>query len=79
MSGERFADLLSQAIRRIAANENKTTRIVQDTLGYAIGRRSGGSSLDYWRRGHIPNNHAEIETLTTELARRGGFFAYARD
>jgi len=71
-SPRRFAQLLTQAVRRIAVNENSKIQIVQDELGYALGRDAGGSAIEYWRKGHVPAHLAEVETLARELVRRGG-------
>lgn len=85
-SSEKFAQLLTQAVRQIALNTDRKIQIVQDELGYAIGRDAGGSSIEYWRKGHIPSNLEDIETLARELLQRGGltnstelerFLAYA--
>jgi hypothetical protein len=72
MNARRFAECLTQAVRTIAARENKTIAGVQDELGYALGRETGGSSIEYWRKGHIPADRRELEKLARELARRGG-------
>jgi hypothetical protein len=69
---EKFAKLLTTAVHIIAARESKTIGSVQDELGYALGRDSGGSCIEYWRKGHIPTRLEELETLAGELARRGG-------
>ena len=69
---ERFAALLSTAIRTIAARENKTIASVQDDLGYALGRETGGSTIEYWRKGHLPAYVEDLEKLARELARRDG-------
>lgn len=71
-SAARFADLLTIAVRTIAARANKTIASVQDELGYALGRE-GGSSLEYWRKGHIPADLADLEKLAGELVRQQGF------
>ncbi|MEW5958923.1 MAG: ATP-binding protein [Chloroflexota bacterium] len=68
----KFADLLTTAVRTIAARTNKTIASVQDELGYALGR-AGGSSIEYWRKGHIPADLADLEKLAGELVRRQGF------
>jgi hypothetical protein len=49
----------------------KTVGIVQDELGYALGR-DGGSCIEYWRKGYIPANLDDVETLARELVKRGG-------
>lgn len=72
ISSERFAELLTQAVRRIALNRNTKIQVVQDELGYALGREAGGSSIEYWRKGHVPASLAEVERLAQELLRRGG-------
>jgi hypothetical protein len=69
---EKFAKLLTTAVHIIAARESKTIGSVQDELGYALGRDSGGSCIEYWRKRHIPARLQELETLAGELARRGG-------
>jgi hypothetical protein len=85
-SPDKFARLLTQAVRQIALNTNRKIQIVQDELGYAIGRDTGGSSIEYWRKGHIPSNLEDIEMLARELLQRSGltnsteieqFLAYA--
>jgi hypothetical protein len=71
-SPERFAQLLTQAVRRIALNENSKIQIIQDELGYTLGRDAGGSAIEYWRKGHVPARLAEVETLAQVLIERGG-------
>ena len=68
----KFAKLLTKAVRTIAAHENKTITSVHDELGYALGRKTGGSCIEYWRKGHVPTDLHELEKLVGELARRGG-------
>ncbi|HET9222541.1 MAG TPA: hypothetical protein VFO07_08560 [Roseiflexaceae bacterium] len=65
-----FGRLLTEAIYRIRSIEAKSIAIVQDELGYAIGRETGGSAIEYWRKYHIPESLAEIEQLTREIVRR---------
>ncbi len=69
---ERFAQLLTQAVRRITLRENSKIQIVQDELGYALGRDAGGSPIEYWRKGHVPSQLDELENLARELVQRGG-------
>jgi hypothetical protein len=69
----RFAELLTTAVRIIADRENKTVASVQDELGYALGRETGGSCIEYWRKGHIPADPREVEKLAGELVKRAGF------
>jgi hypothetical protein len=74
-SPEKFARLLTEAIYKIQVQESKTVKktlgIVQDELGYALGRE-GGSAVEYWRKGHIPASIDDIERLGHELVKRGG-------
>jgi len=67
---EKFAQLLSEGIHRVRIAEFKAIQIVQDELGHALGR-DGGSALEYWRKGHVPGQLAELETLAREIVRRG--------
>jgi len=74
-SPEKFAQLLTQAVHRIRVHESRTIRktvgIVQDELGYALGRE-GGSCIEYWRKGYIPATMGDVERLARELVSRGG-------
>src|SRR5206468_1889319 len=66
---EKFAQLLTEGVHRVRIAEVKATQIVQDELGYALGRE-GGSALEYWRKGHVPRL-TEVELLAREIVRRG--------
>ena len=70
-SEEKFASLLTEGVHLIRLREAKTIQIVQDELGYALGRE-GGSSIEYWRKGHIPPNLADIDKLAKEIVPRAG-------
>ena len=72
-SSEQFAQLLSQAVRQIALREETKIQIVQDELGYALGREAGGSAIEYWRKGYTPAKLQDVEMLARELWQRGGF------
>ncbi|MFN8490162.1 MAG: ATP-binding protein [Caldilineaceae bacterium] len=67
---EKFAQLLSEGIHRVRIAEFKAIQIVQDELGHALGR-DGGSAIEYWRKGHVPGQLAELEMLAREIVRRG--------
>ena len=45
-SADRFAQLLTEAIYQIRLLEHKNISIVQDEVGYSIGRE-GGSPIEY--------------------------------
>ena len=64
-----FGQLLSMAVRVIAAREDKTIASIQDELGYAVGK-SGGTAIEYWRKGHVPAVPADGYTLIQEVGRR---------
>ena len=68
----RFAELLTAAVRTIAVRQNRTVAGVQDELGYALGRETGGSCIEYWRKGHIPADPRDVEKLAQELVKRDG-------
>ncbi len=74
-SPEKFAQLLTEAIYKIRLGESKTVKktlgIIQDELGYALGRE-GGSCIEYWRKGYIPAKMDNVEKLAQELVNRGG-------
>ena len=71
-SPEKFGSLLTQGIYKLKSREpEKSVAMIQDELGYAIGRK-GGSAIQYWRGGRIPANEAEVTALAREIVRRGG-------
>ena len=70
-SPKKFAEILTTAVRTIAARENKTIASVQDELGYALGRE-GGSAIEYWRKGYLPAKTSDIEQLARQLVQRQG-------
>lgn len=69
-SPAKFAQLLSEGVHRVRLCEDKSVQIVQDELGYALGRE-GGSAIEYWRKGHVPPRLHEVEDLARALVRRG--------
>jgi hypothetical protein len=72
-SPDKFAELLTKAVRIIKANNpDKTLAIIQDELGYAIDME-GGACIEEWRKGrYTPGKQTILEKLTEELLRRGG-------
>lgn len=68
-SEETFARLLTEAVYTIRLHEGKTLQIIQDELGYALGRQ-GGSTIDYWRRGHLPARLDDLQKLTKVLVEK---------
>lgn len=66
-----FARLLTEGIYAIKLIEDRPIGIIQDELGYALGRDSGGSAIAHWRRGYIPGQSADLENLAREMVRRG--------
>lgn len=69
-SRQQFAQLLTEGIYRIRANEDKAIGIIQDELGYALGRE-GGSAIEHWRRGFQPAHLADLEQLAQLVMKRG--------
>lgn len=69
-SSEKFARLLTEAVYRIRTLEDKSVSIVQDELGYAIGKK-GGASIEHWRKGNVPSRQSDIENLARALVVRG--------
>jgi hypothetical protein len=73
-SAKRFAEILTEALYIIRLRESKSLQIIQDEIGHMLGR-SGGRTLEYWRRGRLPGKRHDVEILTRELVRRGNFDA----
>ena len=67
----KFANLLTETIYRIKFREDKNISVVQDELGYALGKE-GGASIEHWRKGHTPSKLPDLENLAQELVRRQG-------
>jgi tetratricopeptide (TPR) repeat protein len=67
---QRFAELLTEAIRRIHAREGKAIRAIQDELGYLLGRE-GGAAVEHWRKGRIVPPLPDVERLARALVQRG--------
>lgn len=65
-----FGQLLTEAVRHIELRESKSIQIVQDELGYALDRESGGSAIEYWRKGHVPAKRFDVERLARIIAER---------
>lgn len=68
-----FATLLTEAIYSIKRSEGKTLAIIQDELGYALGRETGGSIFEYWRKGNLPKVLSELDRLCDLLRTRTSF------
>jgi hypothetical protein len=66
-----FGRLLTEAVYRIELSDSKSIQIVQDELGYALDRESGGSAIEYWRKGHIPARMIDVERLARAIVQRG--------
>src|SRR5262249_9791904 len=69
-SAERFAQLLTEGIHRIRIQEGKSTRAIQDEVGYELGRE-GGSAIEHWRKGRLPPHLSDVEQLARAIVRRG--------
>ncbi len=67
-----FARLLTEAVYQIRHRKSKSVQAVQDDLGYALGKK-GGSSIEYWRKGHVPSKMSDVEALTHLVVQQGGF------
>jgi tetratricopeptide (TPR) repeat protein len=66
----RFAELLTAGLHRVKAVEGRTIQVIQDELGYLLGRE-GGSIVEYWRKGHLPLRIADVDLLGRTLVQRG--------
>lgn len=65
-----FARLLSKGVRAIANRQEKLKGVVQDEIGYELGR-NGRWAVQYWEQGHIPGDE-EVETLARLCVTQGG-------
>jgi hypothetical protein len=70
-SSERFAEILTKAVRTIKALQDRDLEIIQDELGYALGRK-GGSFITHLRKGNLPAKMEDVPALAQELIRRKG-------
>jgi len=67
---ETFRNLLAQAIHRIRACEaDKPVSVVQDELGYALGKKGAGTAIAHWRKGNFPAM-GDLDKLARELIKR---------
>ncbi|MCP4548031.1 MAG: tetratricopeptide repeat protein [bacterium] len=71
-NAKKFASLLTKAVRRIAAQEDKLIQIVEDELGYALDKK-GGASIRHWRKGNLPAKLDDVEELARQIVERDGF------
>ena len=68
---QRFAALLTAALYQIKQRETIPIAVIQDEIGYAMGRK-GGSVVESWRKGgHMPQRKADVERLAAILVERG--------
>jgi hypothetical protein len=68
----RFGDMLTEAIWQIKIRTSKPIEIIQDEMGYAIGKR-GGASIERWRQGYPPAKLSDLEALAQNLAGQVNF------
>lgn len=67
MTEVQFGELLSEVLLQIKAKTKRTLAALQDELGYAVGRESGGNYIEYLRKGHVPGEVVELERLVYAL------------
>ena len=67
---KQFSQLLSEGIHRIRIQENKKIGLIQDELGYALGR-NGAHAINHWRRGNVPAQLDDLAVLARQIAIRG--------
>ncbi|MEN6481832.1 MAG: ATP-binding protein [Anaerolineaceae bacterium] len=72
-SENRFAEILQNAIDRIAFIKKRTKQSIYDELGYDLGRQ-GGSAIQYWIYHHrIPAKMEDAESLARILYQLNGW------
>ena len=65
-SAAKFSQLLTAAIRTVKARTGKKIEIIQDEIGYELGR-NGGSYIAYLRKNNLPSDFESLELLTRHL------------
>ncbi len=65
-SAAKFSQLLTAAIRTIKARTGKKIEIIQDEIGFELGR-NGGSYIAYLRKNNLPSDFESLELLTRHL------------
>ncbi|MBI1299009.1 hypothetical protein GC175_29110 [bacterium] len=63
---EQFKACLDLAIRSLKRIKNKDIGVIEDELGYALGRE-GRSAVQYWRKGNIPPQQRDVEDLARQI------------
>ena len=66
-----FAKILTEAIYKIKIHDHSSIGIIQDEVGYALGR-NGGRPIEYWRQGNVPKKAEDIHRLAEILLERRG-------
>ena len=69
---KKFGQLLKMAIRKVALLSDKNISLVQDELGYLLGRETGGAAIQFWERGHIPAKEDDVEALRQAFLKQNG-------
>ncbi len=67
-SAKEFSRLLTEAIRLLKSQEDKSIAAIQDELGYAIGRT--GATVEHWRKGNLPARPDQTEAFVQALCER---------
>ncbi len=65
-SAAKFSQLLTAAIRTIKARTGKKIEIIQDEIGFELGR-NGGSYIAYLRKNNLPSDFESLELLARHL------------
>lgn len=65
-SAAKFSQTLTAAIRTIKARTGKNIEIIQDEIGFELGR-NGGSYIAYLRKNNLPSDFESLELLTRYL------------
>lgn len=70
MPPETFAQYLTEGIYKIKDQEGKPIAIIEDELGYDLGKE-GGAVIGHWRRGRGLPHHEGIRKLAQAFVKRG--------
>ncbi|MFK7805097.1 MAG: ATP-binding protein [Anaerolineae bacterium] len=66
LSASKFSQTLTAAIRTIKARTGKKIEIIQDEIGFELGR-NGGSYIAYLRKNNLPSDFESLELLARHL------------
>lgn len=65
----RFGQLLSEGVSSVARRQRKSMSAVEDELAVDLGYSA--HTVEYWRRGHLPTDQAQVAALVRYCVQKG--------